>query len=395
MLPGPAARAAGDVAGGAGDRGRCGEVLARGDAAARLHDADVRHPGVGDRQEPARDRGRGSRARRARDHHLPAAAASSRSTSATATRRRGGRRGGARRAGRAPPAPALQPRRRDDRRPGRRQLLGGPHDWAWPSPAAAACWRRGSPTCPAPPPYIAGGVVSYSNEAKAELLGVDPALIEAQGRGLAGGRRGDGDRRAGALRRRRRRLDHRHRRPRRRHARRSRSATSASTPASPTAPRSPATRSSPAAATTSANARPWSACTCCASCSAAPSRRSRAILESRVSGSNSCEGACRVRLDAVAWRPWQGANRRARGCACSSRSTCREMRARDSRLGRGGAGRPGAAAGGGRVAPRHPRFPRLPAAGGDRARSPTRWSDARRRRRWIELRDPVGQAAAG
>lgn len=29
--------------------------------------------------------------------------------------------------------------------------------------------------------YFAGGVVSYSNEAKAELLGVDPALIEAKG----------------------------------------------------------------------------------------------------------------------------------------------------------------------------------------------------------------------
>ncbi len=29
--------------------------------------------------------------------------------------------------------------------------------------------------------YFAGGVVSYSNEAKAELLGVDPALIEARG----------------------------------------------------------------------------------------------------------------------------------------------------------------------------------------------------------------------
>ena len=29
--------------------------------------------------------------------------------------------------------------------------------------------------------YLAGGVVSYSNEAKAELLGVDPALIEAKG----------------------------------------------------------------------------------------------------------------------------------------------------------------------------------------------------------------------
>ncbi len=29
--------------------------------------------------------------------------------------------------------------------------------------------------------YMAGGIVSYSNEAKAELLGVDPALIEAKG----------------------------------------------------------------------------------------------------------------------------------------------------------------------------------------------------------------------
>jgi nicotinamide-nucleotide amidase len=29
--------------------------------------------------------------------------------------------------------------------------------------------------------YVAGGVVSYSNEAKAQLLGVDPALIEAHG----------------------------------------------------------------------------------------------------------------------------------------------------------------------------------------------------------------------
>ena len=29
--------------------------------------------------------------------------------------------------------------------------------------------------------YFAGGVVAYSNEAKAELLGVDPALIERHG----------------------------------------------------------------------------------------------------------------------------------------------------------------------------------------------------------------------
>jgi nicotinamide-nucleotide amidase len=93
--------------------------------------------------------------------------------------------------------------------------------------------------------YFAGGVVAYSNEAKAELLGVDPGLIEAHGAvsaevaeamsrgalerfgadvavsitGIAGP---DGA------------------------ARRSRLATSASTRASPTAPRSAAIRSSPA-----------------------------------------------------------------------------------------------------------------------------------------------------
>ena len=102
--------------------------------------------------------------------------------------------------------------------------------------------------------YMAGSVVAYSNEAKAELLGVDPALIEAPRGGLARGRRGDG---AGAL---------------ERFeadvavsitgiagpaaaARRSRSATSASTPASPTdaIARDPVI---PGGRATSANARP-------------------------------------------------------------------------------------------------------------------------------------------
>ena len=44
--------------------------------------------------------------------------------------------------------------------------------------------------------YVLGGVVAYSNEAKAELLGVDPALIERARRGVARGRRGDGRGRA-------------------------------------------------------------------------------------------------------------------------------------------------------------------------------------------------------
>ena len=58
-----------------------------------------------------------------------------------------------------------------------------------------------------------GGVVSYSNEAKAELLGVDPALIEAHGavsepvaEAMAAGA-------LAALRRRHRGRDHRNRRP--------------------------------------------------------------------------------------------------------------------------------------------------------------------------------------
>ena len=66
---------------------RCGEVLGAGDAAARLHAADVRRAGVGDRQEPARDRG-ATGSSSARSRSPPAcAAARSRSTSATATRR--------------------------------------------------------------------------------------------------------------------------------------------------------------------------------------------------------------------------------------------------------------------------------------------------------------------
>ena len=147
--------------------------------------------------------------------------------------------------------------------------------------------------------YMAGGVVSYSNEAKAGLLGVDPGLIEAHGavspevaeamalgalRALRGRRRGG---------------DHRHRRAGRRHARRSRSATSASTPGSPTARHSPATTSSRVAAPTSASAPLWSACTCCASCSATPSRlcrRSRHALATL--------GCCVACLRVLAWAAW-------------------------------------------------------------------------------------------
>ena len=65
--------------------------------------------------------------------------------------------------------------------------------------------------------YVAGSVVAYSNQAKADLLGVDPDADRAPRRRLPRGRRGDGRRGAGAVRCRHRRLDHRDRRPRWRH----------------------------------------------------------------------------------------------------------------------------------------------------------------------------------
>ena len=100
-------------------------VLAR---ATPLHGYTLRMfgvPGVGDRQEPARDRGGGGDARRGRDHHLPAAR---RDRDRRPLPRRGGgdRRGGARRARRAPPRQTLQRRRRDDRLPGREAARGAP-----------------------------------------------------------------------------------------------------------------------------------------------------------------------------------------------------------------------------------------------------------------------------
>ena len=65
--------------------------------------------------------------------------------------------------------------------------------------------------------YLAGGVVAYSNEAKVELLGRAGGADRAARRGLARGRRGDGRRGDRALRRQPRGRDHRDRRARRRH----------------------------------------------------------------------------------------------------------------------------------------------------------------------------------
>ena len=123
--------------------------------------------------------GDGADDRRGRDHHLPAPRRD-RDRRPLPRRGRGGRRRGARRAWRSATGAisSASTARRSTPRSRSCWRAGG---WAWPSPAAAACWRRGSPTSRAPRPTWPGSVVAYSNEAKAELLGVDPALIEAKG----------------------------------------------------------------------------------------------------------------------------------------------------------------------------------------------------------------------
>ena len=130
--------------------------------------------------------------------------------------------------------------------------------------------------------YMRGGVVAYSNEAKSELVGVDPELIERAGavstevaEALA-----EGDR--GALRRRARRRDHRDRRPRRRDGGEAGRAWSASrVDATDGLPRRLIRRSCClATAPTSGIARRRSRCTCCGACS----RRVRRWLPGEVAG---------------------------------------------------------------------------------------------------------------
>ena len=209
---GPAARAAADVA--AGARDRAGARGARpGDAAARLHDADVRGARVRDRQEPARDRAGRGRPRRAGDHHLPARGGD-RDRHSLPRRGRGGaeavRDGLVERHRRQPFS--LDGETIDDQVAG---LLRGRRLGLAESCSGGLLAARLT-DLPGASAYFAGGVVAYSNEAKAELLGVDPALIEATARSRPRSprrwRRG-----AGALRRRRRGRGHRHRRARRRH----------------------------------------------------------------------------------------------------------------------------------------------------------------------------------
>ena len=204
-------------------------AIGAGAALRAAHAAAVRHPRVGDRRDAARGRGRARRgaAGPARDHHLPAPRRRSRWWCATSP---------------TPPRPGTQllgliSARHGDtlfstdgssvddqvaallagRRIGARGVVHGRPAGRAPDRAPAA-----------PPAYVAGGVVSYSNEAKVELLGVDPGLIERHGAVSPEVAAGDGRRGARALRRGRRRGDHRRGRPGRRDRARSRSGTSAS-----------------------------------------------------------------------------------------------------------------------------------------------------------------------
>ena len=175
----PAARAAADVAGGAGDRRRCGRCWRgrRRCTATRCGCSACpsrRSPRACARSRPTGvDLGAVEITTCLRRGEIEIDVRYRDEAEAVAER-------GPRRAGRAPPAPdsSASTARRSTRRWRSCCRAGG---WAWPSPAAAACWRRGSPDLPGASDYMAGSVVAYSNEAKAELLGVDPALIEAKG----------------------------------------------------------------------------------------------------------------------------------------------------------------------------------------------------------------------
>ena len=150
-----------------------------GDAAARLHAADVRR--ARSRRSPracARSRATGSRSTRSRSP--PAcAAARSRSTSATATRRW---RSPTRFARGWPSATGATSSASTARRstPRSAKLLRGRRLGLAESCSGGLLAARIT-NVPGASAYMAGSVVAYSNEAKAELLGVDPALIEAKG----------------------------------------------------------------------------------------------------------------------------------------------------------------------------------------------------------------------
>ena len=115
--------------------------------------------------------------------------------------------------------------------------------------------------------FVMGGVVAYSNEAKVELLGVDPRADRGPRRRVRAGGRRDGRGRAAALRGGHRGGDHGHRGPGRRNARRSRWGRSAGASGPRRAAESPERCVCPATGPTSATARRRWRCTSCGACS--------------------------------------------------------------------------------------------------------------------------------
>ncbi len=177
---------------------------------------------------------------RRRSRSPPACAGRDRDRRPLPRRGGGGRRRGSRGPGRAPPARDLQPRRRDDRRAGRGAPAGAQ------AGAGGVLQRRPAGGADHRP---AGRLRLHDRQRRLLLergqgraAGRRRGSDRGQGRGLARGRRGDGDRRPGALRRRRRGLDHRHRRARRGQRGEAGRLRLLQRPPRPTAPRSPATR---------------------------------------------------------------------------------------------------------------------------------------------------------
>ena len=191
---GAAARAARDVAAGGGDASfRAAVAGGPSYEQAMLRLFGIPESEIAETLRVAEERGRGLR----RSSRSPPACAAARSRSwcgASPTRRR--------------PGMSL---RDADRRTPRATRSSPPTGPRWTSRSPSCCRAAGSAVAesctgglmaarlterPGSSDYVAGGVVAYSNEAKAELLGVDPALIERHGAVSPRGGRGDGRGRA-------------------------------------------------------------------------------------------------------------------------------------------------------------------------------------------------------